>query len=182
MIAGEPQVTPHFVTVFGAENILDSLTEIPTQIIAVGDAREDVDRTMNVGDSLENFITLKSPTKIAVHVDVQAIGERKIVGVPVTVEALPPQYDVIFIPGMVNVTLRGGVDDVAKLLPASVYARVVFDPMVFDTARVVVPKVGVPKGMTFLFSDPVNLRFIVRRKTNSPSNTKSGTGGANAAQ
>jgi len=182
MIVGEPQVTPRFVTVFGAESILDSLTDIPTQTIAVGDAREDVDRTMNIGDSLENFITLKIATKIAVHVGVQAIGERKIIGVPVTVEALPLQYDLIFIPGMVNVTLRGGVDDVAKLSPASVHAQVVFDPMVFDTARVISPKVDVPKGMTFLFSDPANLRFIVRRKSNPPSNSKSGTGGSNAAQ
>jgi hypothetical protein len=182
MIAGEPQVTPRYVIVVGAANILDSLTQIPTQTIAVGDAREDVDRTINIGDSLENFITVKNVQKIAVHVDVQAIGERKIVGVPVTIEALPPQYDLIFIPGMVNITLRGGVDDIAKLPMSSVHARVVYDPMVFDTARVISPKVDVPKGMTFLFSDPANLRFIVRRKTNTPSNAKAGTGGGNAAQ
>ena len=181
MIAGEPHVNPHFVTVVGAESVLDSLTAIPTQTIAVGDAREDVDRSMSIGDSLENFITVKNAPKIAVHVDVQAIGERKIVGVPVAIEALPPQYDLIFIPGVVNITLRGGVDDIAKLPVSSVHARVVYDPMELDTARVIAPKVDVPKGMTFLFSDPPSLRFIIRRKTNPPANAVDGTGGVHAA-
>jgi len=182
MIAGEAHVNPHFITVAGAESVLDSLTEIPTQAIAVADAREDVDRSMSIGDSLENFITIKNAPKIAVHVDVQAIGERKIMAVPVTIEALPPQYDLIFIPGVVNITLRGGVDDIGKLSQSAVHARVVYDPIVFDTARFIVPKFDVPKGMAFLFSEPSNLRFILRRKTIVPSQHKEAKGGGHAAK
>jgi len=182
MIAGEPQVNPRFVVVVGAESVLDSLTAIPTQTISVQDAREDIDRSMTIGDSLENFITIPSAPKIAVHVDVQAIGERKIVGVPVTIEALPPQFDLIFIPGTVNITVRGGVDDIGKLQQSAVHARVVYDPIVFDTARFIAPKVDVPKGMSYLFSEPQSLRFILRRKTIVPTHSKEVKGGGNASK
>lgn len=162
---GSPSVTPRAVLVVGAASVLDSLSSLPTQLAIVRSAREDVDRSLPLSDSLDNFITIPNAPTIAVHVDVAAVGERKIARVPVTVEALPPQYELVLIPSTLSVTVRGGVDQLAKLTSDSIHASVMYNPVVLDTASAIVPDIEVPKGMTYLFSDPASLRYIIRKKS-----------------
>jgi hypothetical protein len=164
VIVGLPHATPAFVTVVGAQDVLGSLTSVSTTDVAVSGAKEDVDRLIPLSDSLNNLISTGSTSKISVHVDIQAIAERTIAGIPVMIDGLPSQYEVLLIPGAVNVTLRGGVDALAKLPPASVRAHVLYDPLVFDTAHTILPHIEVPKGFAFLSADPPRLKFIIRRK------------------
>ena len=164
VIVGIPTVSPVAVTVVGASNVLDSLKSFPTKPIVVHNAKEDVDRTIDLSDSLDNFVSLPNSPKITVHVDIQAIGERTMNGMPITVDALPPQYEMILIPNTIATTVRGGVDALAKLNASSVHAHVTFDPVIFDTAQTVTPKIDVPSGITLLSEDPPGVRFIIRRK------------------
>lgn len=164
-IVGEPTITPRAVLVMGAASILDSLSSFPTHATILRGAREDVDRTLPLSDSLENFISIPNSPTVAVHVDVEAVGERRIVRIPVAIEALPPQYELILIPSSIAVTVRGGVDELAKLTPQSIHASIIYNPIVLDTASEIVPGIEVPNGMTYLFSDPAGLRFIIRKKS-----------------
>ncbi|HET6402461.1 MAG TPA: hypothetical protein VFH95_13845 [Candidatus Kapabacteria bacterium] len=164
-IVGSPSGTPRAVLVVGAASILDSLASLPTQPAIVRSAREDVDRSLPLSDSLDNFITIPNAPTVAVHVSVEAVGERKIARIPVAIDALPPQYELILIPNTVAVTVRGGVDELAKLTPQSIHASVMYNPVVFDTASAIVPNIEVPEGMTYLFSDPASLQYILRKKS-----------------
>ena len=164
-IVGEPTATPQTIMAVGTANVLDSLAEIPTQTILVTNAHEDVDRAIPLSDSLDNFIAIPNAQNISVHVSVQAIGERKISGVPIEIDALPPQFDLTLFPGTVTVTVRGGVEELATLTPASRYTRAwSYNPMLLDTAQSLSPNIEVPKGLTYLSTDPPALRFIIRRK------------------
>jgi hypothetical protein len=166
-IVGDPVVTPRSLTLVGAVNVLDSLTAIPTQYDSVFGAKEDVDRVLPLSDSLNNFVTMPSVPKITVHVKVQAIGEKRITGVPVTIDALPPQFELLLIPGTIAVTVRGGVEELAKLQPTEIHARVLYSPMALDTAHAVTPQIEVPKGFSYLSTDPASLKFILRRRSAS---------------
>jgi len=166
-VVGEPQIAPRTVMVTGSQTILDSLNTIPTQVLVASDVKEDVESSLPLSDSLDNFLTIPS-SKIAIHVAVQALGERRMTNIPVTVEALPPQFDVVLIPGAINVMVRGGVQDLAKLSSDAIHAHVSYTPFVFDTAHAVEPIVDLPKGLTFLSSEPSSLRFILRRKPEQP--------------
>jgi YbbR domain-containing protein len=163
-IAGDPAIAPHYVTVSGAERVLDSLTTFPTQTITVHNAREDVDKSVPFSDSLENYVAVPNEQTVSVHVDIQPIGERQIAGVAVVVEALPPQYDMVLIPGTISVVVRGGVDELAKLTSSAIAAHVMYNPLVLDTAHTLSPVVDMPKGIFYLSSDPANVKFILRRK------------------
>ncbi len=169
---GAPSFTPRAVLVVGAASILNSLSSLSTQTAVVRNAREDVDRTLPLSDSLDNFISVPNAPAVSVHVSVQAVGERRIARVPVSIVALPAHYELMLVPSTVAVTVRGGVDQLAKLTPHSIQASVMYNPMVLDTASAVVPKVEVPKGMTYLFSDPASLRFIIRKQSESPLSKK----------
>ncbi len=70
----------------------------------------------------------------------------------------------MLIPGTIAVTIRGGVEELAKLAPTAIHARVMYEPMLFDTARAVTTQIEVPKGLTYLSTDPSNVKFILRRK------------------
>ncbi|HWF45124.1 MAG TPA: CdaR family protein [Candidatus Kapabacteria bacterium] len=164
VIVGGPIVSPAAITVEGSPNILDSLQSFRTKPIMARNAKEDVDATVELSDSLINFVSIANTPKISVHVDIQAIGERTIRTVPIAIDALPPQYEVIFIPNTVNVTLRGGVDTLSTLSMSSVRVHVGYNPAIFDTAHAVTPNVEVPQGITFLGIDPQQVRFILRRK------------------
>ena len=163
-IVGTPTVSPVAVIVVGAPNVLDSLKSFPTKPIVVRDAKENIDRSIDLSDSLDNFVSLPNSPKITVHIDIQAIGERAMKGIPITVDALPPQYEMILIPSTISITVRGGVDALATLGTSSVSAHVTFDPVIFDTAQSVIPKIDVPSGITLLSEDPPGVRFIIRRK------------------
>jgi len=167
MIVNPPDLSPREITIVGAASVLDSLRSMPTQRISVRNAREDVERVVPLTDSLANFVSVPNPPKIDVRVDVEALGERKIANIPIVVEALPPQFELVLIPGSIAVTVRGGVDQLAKLVPSVVHAHVMYNPITFDTASAIVPEVEVPREMTFLMSDPPSVRFILRKKTES---------------
>ncbi len=172
VVVGAARVSPAFVTVMGARAVLDSLDFISTKALEASDAKEDVDRTVELSDSLSSFITIPNAPKINVHIEVQAIGEKTIPAIPVAVEALPPQYEMLVIPGTVSVTVRGGVDELAKLTPASFHARALYDPMIFDTAHTFTPQIELPKSIRFLSTDPPRLKFIMRRKPSTPNATR----------
>ncbi len=170
-VVGEPEVTPNAISVVGAAFILDSMVTIPTQSLQVTGAREDVDRVLPIADSLNNLISFPNEPKITVHVSVQAIGERKITGVPLDVESLPQQYELLLIPSRVAVTVRGGVEELAKLPPSAIHAHIVYNPMLFDTAQSISPHVELPKGLTYLSCDPPVLKFILQKRSERPAHT-----------
>ncbi len=164
VIVGDPVVTPRTVSVVGASDVVDSLNGISTQSFRVTDAKEDVDRVLLLSDSLDNFITIPNAPKVTVHVAVQAIGEQRISGVPVVIDALPPQFELLLIPGTIAVTIRGGAEELAKLQPSVIHARVLYNPTMLDTATSVTPQIEVPRGLTYLSSDPPSVKFILRRR------------------
>ncbi len=164
VIVGAPVVTPAFVTVVGSQDVLGTLTSVSTSSLTVSDAKENVDRLLPISDSLDNVISIPSAPKISVHVDIQAIAERRIANIPVVIDALPPQYEALLIPSTVSVTLRGGIDTLAKLPQAALRAHAMYDPMIFDTAHSIVPHIEIPTGFTFLSTDPPRVKFIIRRK------------------
>ncbi|MDP4200429.1 MAG: hypothetical protein Q8922_07170 [Bacteroidota bacterium] len=163
-VVGKTTITPSYVLVNGAPSVLDSLRWLSTQSVEVLGAKEPVDRVVQLSDSLANFISVVNAPKISIHVEVEAVAERTLAGVAVTVEALPPDYELVLIPNMMSVTVRGGVNELAKLQTSSIRARVVYDPRMVDTAHTLVPLVETPNGITYLASDPQSLRFIVRKK------------------
>jgi hypothetical protein len=56
------------------------------------------------------------------------------------------------------------VDELAKLDPAKVRASVIYDMDAFDTLTSIKPSIILPKGIEFLYSEPANVKFVIRKK------------------
>lgn len=168
VMVGKPIASPATVVISGAQNVLDSIRSFPTKLVSVHNAKMDIDRTVLLTDSLNNYIAISKPGPVSVRADVQAIGERLVRGLIVGVDALPPEFDVLLIPNSVTVGLRGGVDQLASLKPSELRVHIPYDPVQFDTARTLLPMVDVPDGVQLLSVDPPRVKFIIRRKPGVP--------------
>ncbi|HET6511972.1 MAG TPA: YbbR-like domain-containing protein [Candidatus Kapabacteria bacterium] len=163
-LVGVPVATPPMVTIEGSQDVLDSIQFFPTKPLDRSSARETVSESVELLDTLSNSVRVLSASLVRVRQSVQAIGERTFTYVPVHPDAAPVDKDILFVPGYVSVTLRGGVEDLAKMKSDDIRAYVMYDPIKFDSAEYVTPSVSTPQGISFLSSKPSSLRFVVRRK------------------
>jgi hypothetical protein len=164
VMVGKPIASPATVVIYGAQNILDSIAVFPTTLVMSHGVKQDIEQTILLSDSLDNYVDVVHEAPITVHADIQAIGERKIQGLVAGVDALPPSFDVLLIPSSVSVTMRGGVDLLAALKPRELRVHIPFDPVIFDSARSLVPIVELPEGVQLLSVDPPRIKFIIRRR------------------
>ena len=165
VVVGSPVLKPDSVTLEGSPEVLVALGSFPTKAIVVRNAREDVQQSVELSDTLANYLTIISPQSTILHVDIQQLGEKTFHDVPITIEAVPPGRSVILKPDRINVIVRGGVDDLAAVKDEAIHVRVMYDPVLFDTAQSVVPAVDVPKSVSFLQTSPSRLNFVVRKET-----------------
>lgn len=163
-IVGDPLIAPVQVTVNGSSILLDSLRSFPTKILKAHNVRETFTKTLELSDTLKDAITSVSVSAITVRIGIEAIAERTFRDIPISVEALPPDRDLLLNPGSVSVTLRGGVDQLAKLDPMTVHAKVIYDALRFDSLSVIRPVVEAQKGIEVLSTEPLEVKFVVRKK------------------
>jgi YbbR domain-containing protein len=163
-IVGDPLIAPVQVNVKGSSVLLDSLRAFPTKILRAHNMRETFTKTLELSDTLKDEITSLSVNSITVRIAVEAIAERTFKDIPIAVEALSPDRDLLINPGSISVILRGGVDQLAKLDPLTVHAKIIYDAARFDTISVIKPIVETPKGIEVLSTEPMEVKFVVRRK------------------
>jgi YbbR domain-containing protein len=163
-LVGQPAANPQYITIEGSQDILDSIHSFPTKPLSKSGARESVSESVELLDTLANSVRVVSAPLVTVRQSVQAIGERTFSYVPVHPDAAPVDKEILFVPGFISVTLRGGVEDLARLKSDDIRAYVMYDPMRFDSAEYVVPSVSTPQGISFLSSKPSSVRFVVRRR------------------
>jgi YbbR domain-containing protein len=163
-LVGQPAANPPFVMLEGSQEVLDSIQFFPTKPLNRSSARETVSEQIELLDTLSNSVRLLSSPLVTVRQSVQAIGERTFTYVPVHPDASPADKDILFVPGYVSVTLRGGVEDLARMKSDDIRAYVMYDPIKFDSAEYVTPSVSTPQGISFLATKPSSVRFVVRRK------------------
>ncbi|MEP7234202.1 MAG: hypothetical protein ABI778_02790 [Ignavibacteriota bacterium] len=164
MVIGDPLIAPIQVTLKGSSLLLDSMRTFPTKILAAHGVRETFTSSLALSDTLKDEITLRSVNAITVRITVEAIAERSFKEIPLLVEALPEDRELLLNPGRITVTLRGGVDQLAKLDPLSLHAKVVYDALKFDSLLTVKPAIETPKGIEVLSTDPPEIKFVLRKK------------------
>jgi hypothetical protein len=149
--------------------VLDALTSYPTKLMTEHNAHETIIRATELSDTLQNMLSIVGPNLYNVKIEVQALGEKVFKNVPVVVDAVPPEKDILLIPGTISLTLRGGVESLAKLKIENLRARVMYESVLFDTARSIKPSFDLPEGIQFLSSEPERLRFVIRKRTAKPA-------------
>jgi len=80
------------------------------------------------------------------------------------VTALPSNREVMFIPPKMDVIVRGGIDELAKLSVSDFQASVAYQSLVLDTTGIVTPVFTAPAGIDIIRRTPERFQFVIRKK------------------
>ena len=160
---GPVQLIPDSVTMTGAETVLRQITEWKTTHAEFTDIKAPIETMVSVtrGDGPTVECT---PSQLQVRVNVQPFAEKIFSGLPVQITGTPPNREVIFIPPKMEVVARGGIRQLASLMPVDFHVAVPFVRIVADTTGTVLPDVYPPSGIQVVTHHPERLQYIVRKR------------------
>lgn len=160
---GPAQLIPDSVTMTGAETVLRQITEWRTAPATFTDVKAPIETTISVvhGDGPAVQCT---PPELQIRVNIQPFAEKVFSGLPVEIMDTPPNREVIFIPPKMEVVARGGIRQLASLMPVDFRVAVPFDRILADTTGTIVPDVHPPSGIQVVTHHPERLQYIVRKR------------------
>lgn len=159
---GPVVVNPESVIVRGAVSVVRAIDSWKTEPIIVRDVREPVQKTVYLSDSLSQILSLNR-RDCKVQFDVQWIAEKKINGLPVEVEGIPANREVILIPPRIDIIIRGGINQLAPVDIDSFTAQIDYRDILADTSGTVTPQIEGPKNVRIVQRTPEQLHYVIRR-------------------
>lgn len=162
-IVGEPRITPDSVLITGASTVISKIKSISTVSKTISDVNESITETISLKDTLSNIIRIE-PTVVTVVFDVDLLGEKTINDVTIGVEEAPDDKEVLLVPPRINITLRGGVNDLAGVNAADIRVMVRYTEIENDSLGYIVPEIILPIEAVIIKLDPERLQYIIKSK------------------
>jgi YbbR domain-containing protein len=160
---GPIRVTPESVTVLGTADLVKEITVWHVARRLYHDLRTPVDEEVPLEETGTISIAVE-PTTVRLHIDVQQFAEKTFPGIPLSAPGTPLNREVIFIPPKVDVIVRGGIEQLAKISPNDIQAAVMYQTLTLDSSGIVVPTVSVPPGVQVIQRTPERFQFFIRKK------------------
>lgn len=164
---GPVQLIPDSVTITGAETVVRQIREWRTSRVAFTDVKAPVESMISVARG-DGPAVQCIPPELQVRVNVQPFAEKVFSGLPVEISGTPANREVIFIPPKMEVVARGGIRQLASLMPVDFRVVVQFDNIVADTSGTIRPEVYPPAGIQVVTHHPEKLQYIVRKRLSMP--------------
>lgn len=156
-------VSPESITVSGATTLLGQITAWHTAAVRFDDLKNPLEEDVRIAESVDHPLGF-SPASVKIRVNIQPFAEKVFSGLPVEIRALPPNRDVIFIPPKVEVVARGGIRQLASVLPVDFQVSVDYTSILKDTTGYIDPTVTPPSGVQVVAQRPEKLQYIVRKR------------------
>jgi YbbR domain-containing protein len=159
---GPVVMTPDSVTIVGARSALAMITQWSAQPLTVKELKSAVNATVSVPDPSLTEIAV-GPSTAVVHFDVQAIAEKKITNITVSVSQLPSNRQVMLIPPKIDIVIRSGAQYVAGVSDKDITAYVDYRSLLLDTSGTVQPTIVCPENVSVVHRSPEILQYVMRK-------------------
>lgn len=160
---GIPIVEPDSIKIGGSVKILDSLKFIYTEDFIYKNVNSTINDVVNLSDSLSNIVW-RSADKVNLKVNVELAAEKEFRNVEISAFNVPSDKDVMLIPQILSVNLKGGVNQLANIDNTKILARVDYNDLLKDTTGAVMPRFSVPEGITVLYFKPDGIQYVIKKK------------------
>jgi hypothetical protein len=154
------RVYPDSILVSGPKTILSKTESIRTYPLSISrlDSKVKIITDINIPAGFE---TLQKQAEITL--DVQKIVERSFDEIKVNIVDIPSDRDIVLIPNIISVSLRGGVNLLGKISPDEINTTVNYRDIILDTLGSVKPKIDIPENTQLLFSKPDKLKYVIKK-------------------
>ena len=160
---GPIHISPDSVAIGGSKEVVDQITQWPTVYQKLENLRTSVDMEFALEEPPNYSVELYVKT-VRMRINIQPFAEKVFSGVPVNAIATPPNRDVIFIPPKMDVTVRGGIDQLAKLSNADFQVIIDYQSLLQETTRVITPILTVSEDVRVIGKRPERFQFIIRKR------------------
>ena len=153
-------IKPETTTVSGPVSEVHRMKNVHTKNILLNNLD---DKTFKLVE-LQDFPGVSySNSKVSVYLNVQKIVDKNISDVPVNVVDVPKDRTVVLLPNKIEISVRGGINILAKLTKDDFNSFVNYRDVVLDTLGSIVPKIILPENTLLLYSKPERLRYVIKK-------------------
>jgi len=160
---GAVKIHPDSVTIGGSLHLLENVAGWPTIYRKLNDLRASVDEEVSLEEpatySLQPFTR-----SVRVQVGIQPFAEKVFTSIPVSVTGTLTNREVIVIPPKMDLIVRGGIEQLAKLTNADFKAAIEFTKLLRDSTDYVIPAISSPPDVKIVGRKPERFQFIIRKR------------------
>ncbi len=162
-IVGNPVLIPDSVKIQGASYLLNKIKFIPTEVKVINNVNSDIQGVVNIKDTLSSLIKVELK-QVNFRYRIQLSAEKNIDDILINVLNVPQDKEVLLIPPKLNISLRGGVEQLSQITPADVIVNIEFGKIENDTLGFVIPDLIIPDETSLLKTEPQKLQYIIKNK------------------
>ena len=162
-IVGNPVLIPDSVKIQGASYLLNKIKFIPTEVKVINNVNSDIQGVVNIKDTLSSLIKVDLK-QVNFRYRIQLSAEKNIDDILINVLNVPQDKEVLLIPPKLNISLRGGVEQLSQITPADVIVNIEFGKIENDTLGFVIPDLIIPDETSLLKTEPQKLQYIIKNK------------------
>jgi YbbR domain-containing protein len=162
-IVGNPVLIPDSVKIQGVSYLLNKIKFIPTEVKVINNVNSDIQGVVNIKDTLSSLIKVDLK-QVNFRYRIQLSAEKNIDDIMINVLNVPQDKEVLLIPPKLNISLRGGVEQLSQITPADVIVNIEFGKIENDTLGFVIPDLIIPDETSLLKTEPQKLQYIIKNK------------------
>lgn len=154
------RIEPDTVLIFGTRSTLKNLDSIPTVNKSIFDLESSFSDRIELAQ-LEGISYKYNYCNVSF--DVQRIADKKFEDIPVKIQNIPQNQDLILFPNSINITLRGGINTLGKMKADEIQAYLEFQSAATDSTGSVEPVIITPGYMSIVDIVPPRLKYIIKK-------------------
>lgn len=163
IIVGSPLIEPDSIMITGASSVLSKIKYIPTENVVFENLNSRLTKSVKLKDTLSNLIFYEQKT-VNITYNIQLSADKEFDNIPVNLINEPGDKEVLIIPPKFKLTLRGGVDDLAKVTSEDLSASIDYKSLLKDTTGFVIPDIKMPLNLDLLKFEPEKFQYIIKAK------------------
>ncbi len=153
-------IYPESTLVYGPWTKIKNMTNVYTESVSY----KNIDSRINTKISIYNPPDISyGDASASVFINVQKIVEMNFDDLPVKIDDIPKDRDIIILPNKISIGVRGGIDILGKISPDQFKITVNYRNIVLDTLGSVQPDIELPKNIQLIYSKPERLRYIIKK-------------------
>ena len=160
---GPIRLSPDSIMISGSKTALSTINSWPTSYKKFDNIRSSIDYRLPLEESEYYSIELNEKSA-RLQIDVQPFAEKTFTGIPVRITGVPASREVIFIPPRMDIIVRGGIEQLAKLNDSDFQVSMNYELLPQDSIALVTPTLAAPPDVKIVNKKPERFQFIIRKK------------------
>lgn len=160
---GKPVLEPDSILVGGAASVIRTLYTFRTQRSEYKNVNTSINEMISLSDSLSNIVSF-SKDKVRLMCKIEPTAEKIFSNIEINIKNVPTTIDVLLIPQMIDLQVKGGVEQLSKIEPTQLIAYISFNELYADTSGAVIPNLIYPEGVTVISVKPEKIQYVIKKK------------------